>query len=315
MRCTSPRTVGFESDGKTLAWSQKKYSKQYASFQLPCGKCIECRLDYARQWALRCYHESQMHEKNCFITLTYSDKNLKSPKLVYEDFQYFMRMLRRTQDEPIGMMVTGEYGDENKRPHWHAILFNYAPRDMAYSRKNIRGDRIYNSKIIDKIWGHNDPIQMPSEIGSVTFESAGYVARYATKKLVHGWDNDEYKPISKKSSKHAIGKKWLEKYWWTDCFSLGHIVLPNGRGTCAIPRYYQKWLQDNRPDDWLRYVTQTKTKKVTAAEQAQEKIMLDYHEMAEKRGNRGWSLLTPNQTREIISKQKLQLLLQKEKKC
>lgn len=321
MRCTSPRTVGFESDGKTIAWSQKKYSKQYASFQLPCGKCIECRLDYARQWAVRCVHEAQMHEKNCFITLTYSDKNLKSPRLIYEDWQKFMKKLRKTQNEPIGVLVTGEYGDDTKRPHWHAILFNYAPPDMVLSRKNIRGDRIYNSKTLDKLWGHNDPKMMPSEIGDVTFESAGYVARYATKKIVHGQnqkvkeaDFHDYQPISKKSSKHAIGKKWLEKYWWTDCFSLGQITLPNG-SKCSIPRYYQKWFQENHPEKWRDYVTKTKLEKINLAESQAQKIMDDYHNMAEKRGHRAWSLLTPNKTREIINKQKLQILLQKEKKC
>lgn len=43
---------------------------------LPCGGCIGCRLERAQAWAVRCVHEAQMHEANCFITLTYDDEHL-----------------------------------------------------------------------------------------------------------------------------------------------------------------------------------------------------------------------------------------------
>jgi hypothetical protein len=263
MRCTDPRTVGFKTDGKTLAWSQKDSSKEYAPFQLPCGKCLECRLEYARTWAIRCVHEAQMHPHNSFITLTYSDKNLKNPKLEYRDFQLFLKKLRKTQNAPIGVFVTGEYGEKTKRPHWHAILFGYWPKDAIHSRSNERGDKIYTSKTLDKLWGKNDPTDRPNEIGTVTFESAGYVARYAAKKLAHGHDSEEYKPISKKSSKHAIGKKWLEKFW-PDIFNYGQLIV-NGQPVGGIPRYYEKWLQKHRPTEWSHYVTSIKVEKAQAA--------------------------------------------------
>lgn len=248
-------------DGRTISWSPKTYSKQYATFQLPCGKCIECRLDYARQWAIRCVHEAQMHQNNSFVTLTYSDDKLKSPYLQYEDFQLFMKKLRKLQNDPIGYFVTGEYGELSKRPHWHAIMFGYRPNDSKEKYKSPKGDQVWESDTLTKIWGHGI-----AEFGSVTFESAGYCARYAAKKLAHGNDEDhEYQPISKKSSKHAIGKKWLEKHW-EDIFLLGKVVLPDGRAIGSIPRYYEKWLQQNRPDDYHRYVTETKNKKMVSAE-------------------------------------------------
>ena len=43
---------------------------------IPCGQCIGCRLEKARQWAIRCVHESKMWEHNSFVTLTYNDFNL-----------------------------------------------------------------------------------------------------------------------------------------------------------------------------------------------------------------------------------------------
>lgn len=304
MRCTSPRTVGFQADGKTISWSPKNISKEYATFQLPCGKCIECRLDYARQWAIRCVHESQMHTKNAFITLTYSDNNLKSDRLQYEDFQKFMKKLRKLQNQPIGYFVTGEYGELTKRPHWHAIIFNWEPNDGVYKYSNSRGDKVYESKTLTDLWANGI-----AEYGSVTFESAGYCARYAAKKLVHGKDEEhDYKPISKKSSKHAIGKRWLEQYW-PDAFNFGRIVLPNGK-TCGIPRYYEKWLKKNHPDSWNAYVTKVKRDRIEQAERSVQKETLEYHLNIAHRNQNGIrsNPLTKNQVKSKIIKEKFKML-------
>lgn len=300
MRCTSPRTVGFNSDGKTLCWSPKRYSKEFATFQIPCGKCISCRLENARQTAVRCVHEASMYENNSFITLTYSEENLKSEKLQYLDFQKFTKDLRTKlfQDllnkifpnqpqklqrslwntfskerkkelyEPIriSIYVAGEYGDKKKRPHWHALLFNWRPNDLVLKYTSDRGDQIYSSTILDSLWPHGI-----SELGSITFESAGYCARYASKKLAHGKDGTHnYEPISKRSSKNAIGKKWIEKFW-PDVFNHGYIVLPNGT-TCGIPRYYEKWLKRYKPAEWTHYITTTKNKIMEGARLKEEKI-------------------------------------------
>jgi hypothetical protein len=44
--------------------------------KIPCGRCIGCRLEYSRQWAMRCHHEASLHTFNSFITLTYDPENL-----------------------------------------------------------------------------------------------------------------------------------------------------------------------------------------------------------------------------------------------
>jgi len=112
-----------------------------------------------------------------------------------------MKKLRKLQNDPIGCFVTGEYGEKNKRPHWHAILFNYSPGDMEYHSSNERGDKLYTSKTIERLWGLNDSEKRPNLIGSVTFHSAGYCARYSAKKLVHGRDDEHsFQPISNRLS-------------------------------------------------------------------------------------------------------------------
>jgi len=303
MRCTSPRTVGYQSDGKTLCWSKRHFNKEYATFQLPCGKCLECRLEYARHWAIRCIHESKMHPKNSFVTLTYSDEQLKSPKLIYSDFQKFMKKLRKLQNDPIGVFVTGEYGEKNKRPHWHCLLFNFEPSDGKLKYTTPRGDKVFTSETLQRLWGKGF-----AEFGSVTFESAGYCARYAAKKLVHGKDGHEYEPISKKSSKHAIGKKFLERYW-TDVFSRGTIVLPNGRET-TIPRYYEKWFKENHPDAYLKYLTGVKLKNSERAIKKAETLKKEFDENNARRLASGKLTFCPSplQHRKLITTAKFTML-------
>jgi len=320
MRCLAPRTVGFEADGKTIAWSQKKYSKEYAPFQLPCGKCIECRLEYARQWAVRCVHESKMYEDNSFITLTYSDENLKSPKLQYIDFQLFIKRLRKhiftqflksygkenwlladkeqrkklSEQFRIGIFVTGEYGELRKRPHWHALIFNWRPQDLLYKYTNNNGDLVSTSTTLDNLWGLGI-----TEVGTVTFESAGYCARYAAKKLVHGRDGDHsYDPISKKSSKHAIGKRWLELHW-RDLLADGQVRLRDGTAG-PIPRYYIKWLLQRHPEAYLEFLGSTKEKKIKAA------VAANKRDQALRK-----SRVSKNDARREIQKQKFDYLQSK----
>lgn len=303
MRCLKPRRVGFQSDGKTIAWSQKKYDRQYATFALPCGKCIECRLEYARQWAVRCVHEAKMHPENSFITLTYDDAHLESSKLIYKHFQDFAKRLRHTSLNTISYFVTGEYGDKKKRPHWHAIIFNWRPKDLKEKYKTERGDLVYDSESLTRLWGRGF-----AECGSVTFESAGYCARYAAKKLVHGNDGDhDYLPISRKSSKRAIGRSWLERYY-KDAFSYGEIVLDGGE-KCGIPRYYEKWLKQYRYEEWLCYIGGAKAAKTQSMDAKTEKERNEYAEEVDRVLSQGLPYPIDKQTvKKIIIEDKFKRL-------
>lgn len=251
-----------------------------------------------------------MHEKNCFITLTYSDEHLKSPKLVYEDWQNFMKKLRKLQNDPMRVMVVGEYGEKNKRPHWHALVFNWQPSDMRYYRRNDRGDELYTSATLDSLWGRNDALKRPNEVGSVTFQSAGYVARYNAKKLVHGKDGEhDFTPKFEPSRKYAIGRSWLEKNW-PDAFHLGQIALKDGN-TCGIPRYYERWLNENHPAEFRRYVTEVKTKKWLFGYEKSEKEKIQLLAQLEERRAQGKHWLHPPSKQDVmraIQKQRFQML-------
>lgn len=259
MQCIRPIKAGYNSAGD-LVYRNTGWSNELVGLQFECRKCLPCRLNIAREKAIRCWHESKCHDDSIFLTLTYDDAHLASPRLQYIDFQLFMKSLRefrvRKITDPdlrkkfyIPMMVTGEYGELNKRPHWHALLFNYRPIDAVYKYTTDRGDKVWSSEEISSLWSKGSV-----EFGSVTIDSAGYVARYAAKKLVHGKDGEhDFNPIHKTSSRHAIGRSWIERHW-RHCFHNGFVVLPDGSQS-KIPRYYVDWLAKEKPDEWLRYVT------------------------------------------------------------
>ncbi len=181
-----------------------------------------------------------MYTHNSFITLTYDDENLPTkngvPTLDPEHFVLFMKKLRKSRTNKIRFLQAGEYGKLG-RPHHHALLFNCHFPDRTPWRK--AGDHpIYRSKELEKLWqkGH-------SEIGSVTFESAGYIARYTIKQnqQVKG-RTPEYLTMSRRP---GIGKPWLEK-WISDVYPSDEIITKSGK-KLRPPRYYDNQLEKKQP--------------------------------------------------------------------
>lgn len=211
--------------------------------ELPCGQCIGCRLDRARDWAVRCVHEASLYEDNCFITLTYDDKNLpKDGSLCLRDFQLFMKRLRKKYGKGIRYFHCGEYGEKNKRPHFHALLFNHDFKDKQYF-KTKNGFQIYTSPSLSELWEKGF-----STVAGASFESAGYVARYSLKKVTGEKAKDYYGDIKPEyatmSRRPGIGKEWLLRFSG-DVYPSDNIVI-NGT-TTRPPRYYDNVYGKNDP--------------------------------------------------------------------
>ncbi|QKI28940.1 VP4 [Kummerowia striata gokushovirus] len=276
--CTSPRTASFNLDG-SINFSKKKHNRELVPFKLPCGKCVECLLERARDWAVRCTHEASTHESSAFLTLTYAPEHEPPNGLLqYADFQKFMKRLRRfLGNQEIGFFMCGEYGEKTQRPHYHACIFGYDFTDKEKVRENHNGDEIWNSKKLTELWGLGH-----TELGSVTPQSAGYVARYVLKKQ----DPTAPQGFQRMSRTHAIGKRYVEK-WWKDLFihARGAVILSDG-SRAKIPRYYEKWLRENQTEAWLCYITTTKLENT---DRLQRKAELEHSIFLEERDKRGLS--------------------------
>lgn len=228
-----------------------EYWKNDNYFLLPCGKCIGCKLDIARQWACRCVHEAQMHEHNCFITLTYNDKNIpKNMSLNKRHLQlFFKRFRQRFYKENIKYYACGEYGDESNRPHYHACIFgfDFLDKKVFYSED---GYDVFISNMLNKLWKKGN-----CTLSDLTLKSAGYVARYCTKKITgdkaaehYGDRQPEFALMSRgnsKTGKNGIGIEWIKKYLY-DVYPKDFFTIDGCRN--KPPRYYDDYLKASHPD-------------------------------------------------------------------
>ena len=220
--------------------------------KIPCGKCIGCRLDYSRHWALRSVHEARMSSCSCFVTLTFNNEHLPSDMSVHKNFiQTWMKRFRKYYGEGIRYMLCGEYGAKRGRPHYHIIFYDF-DFDDKYIYSIRHGNLYYRSPSLEKLWtpaGSKESLGF-SIIGECNFETSAYVARYVTKKV---FGKNAYKHYVGRepefmltSRRPGLGNSFFYKYY-TDMFNLGYVVCQNGNSKmfkAPIPRYYQNLLKE-----------------------------------------------------------------------
>lgn len=139
------------------------------------------------------------------------------------------------------------------RPHYHALLFGHDFSDKAQYDKNSRGEILYTSPALEKLWGWGF-----TTIGALTFESAAYCARYVMKKIGGDKAASHYERIDKSTgeviyrkpeyitmSLHTpIGKGWFEAFK-DDAYPCDFLTI-GGRKT-RPPKYYDRLLQAEQP--------------------------------------------------------------------
>ena len=206
-------------------------------------------------------------EDSLFVTFTYREpwhctpeqknEGLHCPgdgSLDHSHFQKFMKRLRKHfGDRRIRYYQCGEYGDETNRPHYHAILYNVSFPDQELMKQQ-NGYSLFVSETLDKLWKYGY-----CWFGSVSFDSAAYVARYCMKKITgtkahdHYLRHDEYgneywlKPEYSTMSK-GIGKEFYEEYK-TDLYPESQCPIP-GRGVYGKPpRYFDKLHTISHPEE------------------------------------------------------------------
>ena len=235
---------------------------------VPCGRCIGCRLDRSKQWAVRCVHENMMHDESCFLTLTYDDKHLPPDESVSRVVhQRFMKRLRKeVSPKKLRFYMCGEYGEKLARPHYHYLIFGHQFKDRYYWTTH-NGHKYYRSATLEKVWPYGHAL-----IGNVTLETAAYTARYVLKKFTGPDSPEHYAKVTRygelvtvepefclMSLKPGIGKEWFEKYGQNDVYDTGDFVAIGGR-KYRTPKYYDKLLGDLDERELLRVKRERKIK-------------------------------------------------------
>lgn len=205
LRSQNGAFVAFGDTAKLL--KQKFINEKYPGVvqDVPCGRCIRCRIKARKEMSVRLSKEAELYSPGSvlFLTLTYDDNHLcwaKGPvpvgpydDEVYDDvptlrrvhFVNFMKRLREFCDRHFGIKLReyhcGEYGEQMKRPHFHAIIYGLDPRLFAklgypvtwYNKRK----RLKTCSALTDLWGHGMVV-----FADATFETMQYVAGYVIKK-------------------------------------------------------------------------------------------------------------------------------------
>jgi len=245
----------------------------------PCGGCLHCRIARSRDWAVRAYHELQVWNYcSSFLTLTYApahvpilagDSYTLNPdhlrKFISDLKDYMIENLviaraRSIVGQPVFTHLScGEYGERFGRPHYHSCLFGVEFTDKQLDFVSDCGENVYRSATLERLWPYGR-----CAIGSVTWESAAYVARYITKKItgdaagdhygldVYDHDTGEIWASGSRvpefvdcSRKHALGKYWFARYGLSDVYVDDQVIIDDRR--FPVPRYYDKLLSVSNP--------------------------------------------------------------------
>lgn len=225
---------------------------------VPCGKCIGCRILLTAEWTERIKSEIDLRQdklNNWFITLTYDDEHLPvDGKLKKIDLLNFLRRLKYEYSKISGRDVcdkenkkfayyaVGEYGDRTQRPHFHIILIGF-PLVIRRSPGMRKG---FLSEEISSLWSYGHHL-----VGGVSTKSINYVTGYVRKKAkgLHSFGASESFAVFSR----GIGRIYFEEKW--------HELLRRVKGEVygdrkIIPRYYKKFIKENYPDVYERYIVQ-----------------------------------------------------------
>ena len=202
--------------------------------EVPCGKCIECKLAYSRSWADRCMLEAQYHDKNCFLTLTYDPKYVPTGK----------RFDENGKEIPTVDPVTGEVKKFN----------TLRKKDLQDFLKRFR---MYINRIPKQ---NPDEVQRYYRKGDDEFKEIRYLAcgeygkqgRPHYHLIIFGWypEESDIVPVGKNDlgqvyyGSQTIAETWAVKDEDGKKHSLGfHVVAECEWNSCAyVARYVTKKL-------------------------------------------------------------------------
>lgn len=240
---------------------------------LKCGKCITCRINHAREWAIRIYHESCTNQVitdslggylkggSIFLTLTYNDQHLpKDSGLHYKHVQGFLKRLRKAvEPQRFRFYCAGEYGsaEYTQRPHWHLILFGVNFQQTRLFWKTKKGISYYIDPIIKEAWGRGN-----HDFSDYSFGAGSYVAQYVTKKITGDAAEEHYRrtnPITgetwkvKAELQRSSNRPGIGFDWWQankeECKLNDHVKFNDRK--YPIPQYYNRlWKDEVSEEEW-----------------------------------------------------------------
>jgi len=197
---------------------------------VPCGKCPPCKFRRVNEWVFRLTYEHRRHVDAHFVTLTYDTDHVPISQngfmtLCKSDFQDYMKRLRKLSGPGLKYYCAGEYGSQNKRPHYHAIVFGVSDTSHFFDA-----------------W-HLDGVSIGSvHVGQVTSDSIAYTMKYIdkahfVKKFARDDRVPEFSLMSKGLGSNYSSDDSIIRYHNSD-ISILYLTKLDGHKV-AMPRYYR----------------------------------------------------------------------------
>lgn len=222
-------------------WLHKNLDKRRFpdGLMVPCGCCVNCKKQRAREWSLRIQHEKLRTNYSIFATLTYGpDRVPKDYGLRKKHLQNFFKRLRKNfENTRIKYYACGEYGDRFARPHYHIILLVYET-DREYEEWiplfDNKGRKIQKG-IIEDTWGMGHV-----QASYLTEGRILYTVSYVDKKIMNYRQIDigKKQPPFKLSS-NGFGRAYVED---NRAVLLKDKAIKDRGKLIGLPRYYKKKL-------------------------------------------------------------------------
>lgn len=302
MSCFAPMACQIRSDpytGEAIYQMIGKYHpnmerKDDFVFAVPCGKCLGCRLDYARRWADRLLVELDHTGKGLFLTLTYNDDHVPRASVVDDgneiflgqtldvrDLQLFNKRLRKHfEDREIRFYGIGEYGGLTERPHYHEVVFGIDLEDFRDDLEvvgvNELGQEYYTSQEMQFLWTEIDYLTGKRQcigfvgLSEISYNTCAYVARYCMKKAFNETnkfeslrDNEEYfnafkQEFSVMSRRPGIGAYYLEDHPDDAEYTKVWLSDQNGSKVVNLPKYCLEKIKNKDFDRYSKIMDERK---------------------------------------------------------
>lgn len=267
--------------------------------EIPCGKCIDCKLQYSRQWADRCIFESSYYkETECwFLTITYDDdhimdvgSDLFAGTLLKKELSAFIKNLRRQIEyhgygDGIRFYACGEYGSKTFRPHYHMILYGLDLKkfdNLEYWVKTKSGYCTWRSPLLEKIWKNGMIVVSP-----ISWDTCAYTARYVLKKA-NGITPDHYiangvePEFVLMSRRPGIGRQYFDDNY-ENIYRTDEVFIKSADGgrKGKPPKYYDSLYEKINPDNYKRIKENRRSISERVRQLKLEKTGLSFKEILE----------------------------------
>lgn len=150
--CTRPITAYAGRKGGPLLFSRPP-GHSGRTVQVPCGKCLNCRLADCAMWGFRLMCEARMWEFSGFLTFTQDDEHCDPWSSVSKREVQLLNKRARERGLWGRSWNVGEYGTTTGRAHYHIGAFNLRASDWRPLMKNERGDQLFESPELTALWG------------------------------------------------------------------------------------------------------------------------------------------------------------------